>query len=186
MSGNGIARLGWRRLMLVVVSACAVAMWPACATSDLDPVPSGDVANLDFTLKDMHGADVELSSFKGKPIILNFWATWCGPCKAEIPALVELVDRYKKEQLTVLGVSVDDAPDDLKKFAAEYKMNYPVLVGLGQDTFQETYDAVVLIPVTWFIRPDGTVLRKHQGPATKDWLDAQIKTMLGAAAVETH
>ena len=181
-----MTRLGWRRWTLLVLSVCAVAMWPACATSDVDHVPSGDMANLDFTLKDMNGAEVKLASFKGKPLIINFWATWCGPCKAEIPALVELTDRYKKEQLTVLGVSVDDAPEDLRKFAAEYKMNYPVLVGLGQDTFQETYDAVVLIPVTWFIRPDGTVLRKHQGPATKEWFEAQVKSMLGGAATEAH
>jgi len=155
-------------------------MWPACTSSEVDPpaAPAGNAANLNFTLKDMHGAEVNLASFRGRPIILNFWATWCTPCKAEIPALVELVERYKREQLTVLGVSVDDAPEDLKKFAAEYKMNYPVLIGLGQDKLQETYDAVLMIPVTWFIRPDGTVHRKQQGPASKEWFEAQVKAML--------
>lgn len=156
-------------------------MWPACASTDVGPVPEGDVARLDFTLKDMHGKEVSLASFRGKPIILNFWATWCGPCKAEIPALVQLADQYRAQELTVLGVSVDDSPDDLKRFAAEYKMNYPVLVGLGQDELQEVYDAVMIIPITWFIRPDGTILRKHQGPATKDWFETQVKAMLAAA-----
>ena len=165
--------------MLALVAAAAIA---SCTSSEVEPVPAGDVAKLDFTLKDMHGQDVNLASFRGRPIILNFWATWCGPCKAEIPALIELADRYKAQQLTVLGVSVDDSPEDLRQFAAEYKMNYPVLVGLGHDSFQEQYDAVVMVPVTWFIKPDGTVLKKHQGPASRDWFEAQVKAMIGAAA----
>jgi thiol-disulfide isomerase/thioredoxin len=129
----------------------------------------------------MNGKDVNLASFRGQPIILNFWATWCGPCKAEIPALIELADRYKAQHLTVLGVSVDDSPEDLRQFAAEYKMNYPVLVGLGHDDFQAKYGAVLMVPVTWFIKPDGTVLKKHEGPASKDWFEAQVKAMIGVA-----
>jgi thiol-disulfide isomerase/thioredoxin len=181
-------RLGWRRGILALAAAAAIAAFPSCASSDVESVPAGDLASLDYTLKDMHGKDVNLASFRGRPIILNFWATWCGPCKAEIPALIELVDRYKAEQLTVLGVSVDDSPEDLRQFAADFKINYPVLVGLGQDTFQEKYDAVLMIPVTWFIKPDGTVLKKHQGPASKAWFEAQVKAMLGAAgpAPEAH
>jgi peroxiredoxin len=169
-------RLGWRRGILALAAAVAVAMIPACASSEVEP---GD-ASLNFTLKDMNGHDVNLASFRGKPIILNFWATWCGPCKSEIPALIQLVDQYKSQGLTVLGVSVDDSPEDLRRFAAEFKMNYPVLVGLGQDALQEKYEAVLMVPVTWFIRPDGTILKKHQGPASKDWFEAQVKTMLEA------
>lgn len=171
---------------MAAVAAAAIATWPACATSEVEPAPSGEAANLDFTLKDMDGKEVHLASFRGKPLILNFWATWCGPCKIEIPAFVELVEQYRQQQLTVLGVSVDDAPEDLKKFAADYKMNYPVLVGLGQDALQETYDAVISIPVTWFIRPDGTILRKHRGPATKEWFESQVKALLAPAASEAH
>ena len=174
-------RLGWQRGILALAAAAAIATFPSCASSEVEPGPAGDLANLDFTLKDMHGNDVNLASFRGRPIILNFWATWCGPCKAEIPALIELVHQYKAQQLTVLGVSVDDSPEDLRQFAADFKMNYPVLVGLGQDTFQEKYDAVISIPVTWFIRPDGSVLKKHQGPASKSWLESQVKAMIGAA-----
>lgn len=142
---------------------------------------AGDLANLSYKLKDMNGQEVNLASFKGRPIILNFWATWCGPCKAEIPMLMALADQYRDRQLAVLGVSVDDSPEDLRKFAEEFKMNYPVLVGLGQHEFQEKFEAVVAIPVTWFIRPDGTVLKKHQGPASKDWFESQVKAMLAAS-----
>lgn len=165
------------RWVLAVVAAAAIAVWPAWLSTQ--PRTSGEAANLDFTLKDMHGADVRLADFKGRPIILNFWATWCGPCKAEIPALVALADKYKAEKLTVFGISVDDSPEDLRRFAADYKMNYPVLVGLGHDKFQETYDSLMVVPVTWFIRADGTVFRKHQGPATEEWFEQQVKDMIG-------
>lgn len=177
----GRARTWGRRWLLAGAAAAAIAMWPGCAQKH-----TGDLANLDFVLKDMHGKDVRLADFKGRPIILNFWATWCGPCKVEIPAFVELVDKYQSQQLTVLGVSVDDSPEDLQKFAQEYKMNYPVLVGLGQDRLQELYEAVMIIPVTWFIRPDGTVHLKHTGPATKEWFEEQVKAMLAAPAPEAH
>ena len=170
-----------KRWMLAVVAAAAIAVWPVwLSTKTTTPAGSeaGDAANLDFTLKDMNGADVHLADFRGRPVILNFWATWCGPCKAEIPALVALAERYKSRHLTVLGVSVDDTPEDLRQFAAEYKMNYPVLVGQGHDTFKDTYDALRVVPVTWFIRADGTIYRKHQGPATREWFEEQVKGML--------
>jgi cytochrome c biogenesis protein CcmG/thiol:disulfide interchange protein DsbE len=169
----------WRPWVAAAVIAIAIAMWPGWGTRALPG--TANAANLDFVLKDMTGKDVRLADYRGRPIVLNFWATWCGPCRLEIPALVELVDKYKDQHLAVLGVSVDDQPSDLQRFAAEYHMNYPVLVGLGQDAFQEAYDAVVAIPVTWFIRADGTIHLQHKGPATKEWFDAQVKALVGAA-----
>ena len=77
-----------------------------------DAAAAGKPAKLDFTLKDMNGVDVNLESFKGKVILLNFWATWCGPCRAEIPSLVELQQQYK-DDLVVLGLSVDDTAEKL-------------------------------------------------------------------------
>jgi cytochrome c biogenesis protein CcmG/thiol:disulfide interchange protein DsbE len=167
------------RWLAAAVVAAGIVAWTGMAMTDTDV--HAEAANLDFTLKDMHGADVRLADFRGRPIIMNFWATWCGPCKAEIPALVALTDQYRDQQLTVLGISVDDAPEDLRPFASAFKINYPVLVGLGHDRLQETYDAVMWVPITWFIRPDGTVHLKHQGPATKEWFETQIKAMLAPA-----
>ena len=169
-----------KRWILAVVAAAAIAAWPVWVSTKTN-TPAGDEANLDFTLKDMNGADVRLADFRGRPVILNFWATWCGPCKAEIPALVALAEQYKSRQLTVRGVSVDDTPEDLRQFAAEYQMNDPVLVGQGHDKVQEIYDASMVVPVTWFIRADGTVYRKHQGPATREWFEEQVKGMLNIA-----
>jgi thiol-disulfide isomerase/thioredoxin len=137
----------------------------------------GKPAKLDFTLKDMHGVDVHLESFKGKVILLNFWATWCGPCRAEIPSLVELQQQYK-DDLVVLGLSVDDTAEKLLPYAAEFKMNYPVLVGNGREDVQEAFGPLFGIPVSVIIGRDGVIAKKHSGIATKEQIEREIKTLL--------
>ena len=142
-----------------------------------DAQAAGQPANLDFTLKDMHGVDVQLASFKGKVILLNFWATWCGPCRAEIPSLVELQEQYK-DDLVVLGLSVDDTAEKLLPYAAEFKMNYPVLVGNGREDVQEAFGPLFGIPVSVIIGRDGVIAKKHSGIATKEQIEREIKTLL--------
>jgi thiol-disulfide isomerase/thioredoxin len=137
----------------------------------------GKPARLDFTLKDMHGVDVHLASFKGKVILINFWATWCGPCKAEIPMLVELQQEYA-DDLVVLGLSVDDTAEKLLPYAAEYKMNYPVLVGNGREDVQEAFGPLFGIPVSVIIGRDGLIAKKHSGIATREQFEREIKTLL--------
>jgi thiol-disulfide isomerase/thioredoxin len=137
----------------------------------------GKPARLDFTLKDMNGVDVHLASFKGKVILLNFWATWCGPCKAEIPSLVELQDEYA-DDLVVLGLSVDDTAEKLLPYAAEYQMNYPVLVGNGREDVQEAFGPLFGIPVSVIIGRDGLIAKKHSGIATKEQFEREIKSLL--------
>src|SRR5215208_3150456 len=114
-------------------------------------------ANLNFTLKDTSNKDVSLSAFKGKVILLDFWATWCGPCKIEIPWFIEFQDKYGKNGLQVIGVSVDDTLAKLKPYVAQMKMNYPVLQGLDHDDIQDAYGPLIGIPVTAIISRDGKV-----------------------------
>lgn len=137
----------------------------------------GSPAPLNYTMKDVNGNDVTLSSFKGKAILVNFWATWCGPCKIEIPHLVELQEQYK-DDLVILGVSVDDTAEKMKPYAAEYKINYPLLVGLGHDDMQEAYGPLWGIPVSVFIDRDGNVSKRHSGIATKEQFEREIKAAL--------
>jgi thiol-disulfide isomerase/thioredoxin len=96
-------------------------------------------APLDFVLKDVANKDVRLSDFRGKVILLDFWATWCGPCKVEIPWFIEFQQKYGKAGLQVIGISADDPLDKLAPFVKAMKMSYPVLQGLGKDNVQDAY-----------------------------------------------
>lgn len=137
--------------------------------------PNAEQARLDFTLKDPAGKDVRLDQFKGRPLIINFWATYCGPCKAEIPVFNDLLVEHKAERLAILGISYDDAPADIVKFLETTPMHYPVLVGLNHDDLMDAFDASVALPTTWVIDADGSVIAKHIGPETRDWFEAQLR-----------
>jgi peroxiredoxin len=138
---------------------------------------NGKQADLSFVVKDMDGKDVKFADYKGKVIILDFWATWCGPCKVEIPGFVDLLNRYRDKGLAVLGVSVDDPIAKLKPFAAEYKMNYPVLVGLGRDDLEKAYGPIWGLPTTFVIGRDGKICKKHTGMASKEQFEREVNAL---------
>ena len=142
-----------------------------------DALAKGKPAPLHFTMKDMNGVDVKLASFKGKVILLNFWATWCGPCRAEIPDLVALQQQYG-EDLVVLGVSIDDPLHKLKPYATEMHMNYPVLVGKDRQDVQDAFGPLWGIPVSVFVDRDGKIWKRHSGIASKDQIEREIKALL--------
>jgi peroxiredoxin len=146
----------------------------AAATCDADAKP----APLDYTLRDVGGEEVDLASLKGNVILLNFWATWCGPCKIEIPWFVEFQETYGDKGLVVLGLSVDDTPEQMRPFIAEYQVNYPMLVGLGREDFQEAYGPVWGLPITFMIDREGTICRKHIGIATKEEFEKDLADLL--------
>jgi thiol-disulfide isomerase/thioredoxin len=135
-------------------------------------------ANLNFTLKDVAGNNVKLASLKGKVVLLDFWATWCGPCKIEIPWFIEFQNKYGASGLQVVGVSVDDTVDKLKPYVAEMKMNYPILQGLGHDDVQDAFGPIWGIPVTVVISRDGKICAKHTGMSSKESFENQIKALL--------
>src|SRR5687767_3343855 len=118
---------------LLVLAALLSALAPGAHAADDVCNVSRRKANLDFTVKDIAGKDVRLSQYQGQVVLLNFWATWCVPCKREIPALTALYRDYKKRGFVVLGVSVDSEIRAIKPFAREMKMNYPVLIGAGRE-----------------------------------------------------
>jgi thiol-disulfide isomerase/thioredoxin len=142
-----------------------------------DAAMAGRPAPLNYTLKDMNGVPVSLASFKGKVIVINFWATWCPPCEVEIPDLVELQKAYS-DDIVILGVSIDDTVEMLKPFASERQMNYPVLVGLGQEDMQNAYGPMYGLPVSVFISRKGVIARRHTGILSKDQFEREIKGLL--------
>ena len=177
-------------LSMIAVGIALGLLWLASAPpEDGDAPPSSSIeeaeaaafvgkpARLDFTLKDMHGADVRLSSFKGKVILINFWATWCGPCKAEIPDLVELQDQYRGD-LVILGLSTTDTADQIRPYADEYKMNYPVLITKDREEVQDAYGPMWGIPMSIIVDRDGRIAKRHAGIGTKEQFEREIKALL--------
>jgi len=163
------------RWIPAVMVAMAVAAWPAC-NRNASP-PDAQRANLNFTLKGLDGQDVRLADLKGKPLLVNFWATWCNPCKAEVPWFVEFAEKYQAQGLQVVGISVDDPPEDIRTFKAQFKVNYTLLVGRDREDIAQAFDAQQVIPVSWLIRPDGTVQTKVTGIHGRDWFEQQILAM---------
>jgi thiol-disulfide isomerase/thioredoxin len=135
-------------------------------------------ANLSFTLQDLDDNPISLSDFKGQVILLDFWATWCGPCKIEIPWFIEFQQKYGPAGLQVVGVSVDDTLDKLRPYVTSMKMNYTVLQGLGHNDLFDTYGPMVALPMTLLIARDGQICMKHTGLISKDALERQIKALL--------
>jgi peroxiredoxin len=133
-------------------------------------------ATYDFVLKNERNAPIRLADFKGKVVIVNFWATWCGPCKVEIPDFVKLYDQYKDKGLVIVGISVDDSPEQLQAFMQEFKMNYPVLQ-MTPDV-ESAWGPFYGYPTSFIVARDGSICTKHLGPATKEQFEQEIKALL--------
>ncbi len=135
-------------------------------------------ANFNFTLKDVENKPVKLTSLNGKVVLLDFWATWCGPCKIEIPWFIEFQNKYGAAGLQVVGVSVDDPLSKLKPYVAKMQMNYLVLQGLDHDDMQDAFGPLMGIPITVVISREGKICGKHVGLSSKDAFESEIKALL--------
>ena len=126
-----------------------------------------------FLATDLDGQKISTADWKGKVVLLNFWATWCPPCRAEIPMLIQLKDLYK-DRLVVVGVSLDDDPaEDVKKFAASNRFNYPVVMATRELVTE--YGGVPALPTTFVINPDGKVVQKHIGLYRSSVYEGEIR-----------
>lgn len=124
----------------------------------------------EFTLTDLKGSEISLSDYQGKVIFINFWATWCPPCRAEIPGFVEVFDKYKEKGMQVLGISLDrTGKKKVQKFAKEYKINYPVAIATSE--IVKDYKPGQYIPSTIIIDRKGKIRHKHIGYLDKKALE---------------
>lgn len=136
----------------------------------------------DFALKDLKGNRVKLSDFRGKAVLLNFWATWCGPCKVEMPWFVDFQKQYGPQGLEIVGVALDDSGlDEIQKFAKDMGVNYTILQ--GQDDVGDAYGAVGL-PTTFYIDRAGKIVDSASGLVGRGEIEDNIKKALSEGKAE--
>lgn len=160
--------------IFVVVKVVRLSRTPGVSIKDkkavFKPAP-------DFMLFDIHGSERRLADFKGKVVILDFWATWCPPCKAEIPHFIELYNEYKDEGLEIIGVSLDrNAGRVVGPFTEENGINYTVL--LGDRDITDLYGGIISIPTTFIIDREGGIRKKYIGYRDKYEFESAIKELL--------
>jgi thiol-disulfide isomerase/thioredoxin len=130
-----------------------------------------------FTLKDLDGREISPASLRGKVVIVNFWATWCGPCRAEIPDLVALQEKYK-DTLQVIGISEDEAGVEVvKRFAAEHKVNYPVAMTTPE--MEKLFPGVGALPTSFILDRESRVVQKHVGMLTARTTEYEARHLAG-------
>jgi thiol-disulfide isomerase/thioredoxin len=171
-------------LALVVVALVAAAMlyfgFHMARRSASPPITKSGPAP-DFALQSLEGNTMRLSDLKGKAVLLNFWATWCSPCKIEMPWFIELQKQYGAQGLQIIGVAMDDSSkEDIAKFAKDMGVNYPVL--LGKEEVGDAYGGVPALPETFFIGRDGKIVDKIIGLKGKAEIEDSIKKALDTQA----
>jgi thiol-disulfide isomerase/thioredoxin len=173
-------------LAMLAAAACSgsEARQAALAAQDV-PVPGAGVKVVfsdhplpmpSFTLTDVStGGTIDQSSWRGKVVIVNFWATWCGPCRMEIPDLIKLQDKYR-DNLVVVGLSIDEGPvEAVKAFAAAQKINYPVAV-VGKE-IEKLFGGITSVPSTFVVNPDGAIVQRHVGLLNPDVTEQEVRAL---------
>jgi peroxiredoxin len=130
----------------------------------------------EFTLRDINGGTVALSAYRGKVVLLDFWATWCDPCKDEIPRFMQMQNELGPKGLQVVGVSMDDDPQPVRDFYQQYRMNYPV--AMGDAKTGNLYGGVLGVPIAFVIGRDGRIYAKHVGATQFSTFDDEVSTLL--------
>ncbi len=135
----------------------------------------------EFELKDADGKTVRLSDYKGKVVLLDFWASWCGPCKIEIPWFIDFERKYKDKGFAVIGVSMDEEGwQAVKPFVSELAINYRILQ--GNDSIAQLYGGVDALPTTFLIDRDGKIAETHAGLTGRDDFEDGIKKLVAKSS----
>ncbi len=170
-------RLTAAALLSLLLAACASSS-EQTTRATVKPVESRQTAP-DFALKDVNGATVRLSDYRGKVVLLNFWATWCPPCKFEIPWFIEFEQANKDRGFAVIGISMDEeGAAVVKPFLAKMNVNYRTL--LGNDIITQLYGGVDALPTSFLIDREGKVASMHQGLISKSTYQNEIQELLSA------
>jgi len=170
-----------RRLVLIIVAIVILVVFWQVSHRGSAPKAAVKTATLnapapDFSLQDIDGRPLDLATYRGHVVLLDFWATWCTPCRAEIPHFVEYQSKYGAQGLQVIGISMDDDAKPVQEFYREFKMNYPVALGTAK--LADAYGGVLGLPITFLIGRDGQVAAKYIGEADMRAMDDRINSLL--------
>lgn len=130
----------------------------------------------EFSLTDLSGNKLDLATYRGKVVLLDFWATWCAPCRVEIPRFVDLQKRYSDRGLRIIGISLDDDAKPVRVFYKQFKMDYPV--AMGDAHLAERYGGILGLPVSFLIGCDGRIYAKHTGATDVSVIAQGIRPLL--------
>lgn len=131
----------------------------------------------DFSLKTSSGKTIALSKLRGKIVVVNFWATWCGPCRAEIPGFSKVYEKYRSKGLEIVGISLDQGGwNDVKPFVKKFNISYPIV--LGNDRVAQQYGNIDAIPTTFIVDKDGNIVGRHIGYMKEEDFENTIKSYL--------
>ncbi|TFB09921.1 TlpA family protein disulfide reductase [Candidatus Marinimicrobia bacterium MT.SAG.2] len=165
-------------LFLIIVAAFVFDFYPVDAIG----TPDDDYQMApDFTLTSINGEEITLSDYRGKVVVINFWATWCGPCRYEIPMLIEFQEQYGTDKLIVLGVAINSgSKEEVQKFAAEFNINYPILHGSDEDLGKLVYlyGNFASIPSTFIVNGKGEVTNFIKGAQSRNVFQTNIEQQL--------
>jgi peroxiredoxin len=129
-----------------------------------------------FSLNDLEGKRLQLSDYRGKVVLLDYWATWCAPCKIEVPHLVALQKKYGAQRLQIIGISMDDDAAPVKTFAREFAINYPIV--LGNAELAQSYGGVLGLPVAFLIDRDGRIVKRLDGDVMLQSLESEVAELI--------
>ncbi|NOX37462.1 MAG: TlpA family protein disulfide reductase [Calditrichaeota bacterium] len=167
-----------KKWLFILIPIIGLALLTGCggekesATTTTDPAAAPD-----FALEDHQGNIVRLADFRGKVTIINFWATWCGPCREEIPGFVRLYDRYKDDGLAIIGISLDRPGwEVVRPFMEKYNINYPIV--LGNQKVVLDYGGIQAIPTTFIVNRQGHIVDRIIGYRPEAFFEKRIKELL--------
>ena len=172
-----------RRTILWIVVVIVVVAFVARRTSLRSSLPHDGLSRAvqrplapEFTLPQLNGQQVSLSSYRGRIVLLDFWATWCVPCREETPHFVELQQKYGERGLQVIGVSMDDSPAPVRPFVEQFHVNYPIV--MGSDDISTKFGGLLGMPTSYLINRDGKIVKRYIGSLNEAQIVKDVESQL--------